>query len=568
MDSDIASGPDSAGGAAPGSGSALHRVPRLRTVLLVLALLVLSLPLGGISLLKLYDTMLIRQTESELIAQGAVLAAAFHHELMVESSRRGTERLRSLESSPPEGRGEFRPIPARLDLARDPVWPPAPEAAPSGPPDPVAAAAGSRLVEILEETQAITLAGLRVVDSNGIVVASSGAEAGLGLSHRREVASALEGVAISILRRRTPSDPERKNQAFEPSLSRRTAIRVVLALPVIADGEVAGAVVLARTPQSVGRALYENRWSLLPGALVVVLVAGMVASITARTLRRPLRALIDQTTRARRGEAGAVRPLDHPGLHEFRQISVAVSEMADEMEQRAEYIATFATNVSHELKTPLTSIRGTVELLRDHRDEMSAAEATRFLDMLEKDAERLERLVARLLELARADVLRPDGESVDLLSVLEPLVERFRATGFAVELCPSDVPDTRVWMAPEVLDSVFGNLVDNARQHGGEEARAEISIRSSGDFLAVSVADSGRGITAANRERIFDRFFTTAREHGRSGLGLAIVRALVEAHGGTISVRAREPGTERDTEMGTEVIVELPLERPADRRES
>ena len=539
--------------------SASRWVPRLRTVLLVLALLVLSLPLGGVSLLKLYDTMLIRQTESELIAQGAVLAAAFHHELLFEVSRRGTGSFPSSQDPPPpEDRGSFRPIPARLDLARDPVWPPAPEASSVGPPDPAAAAAGARLAEILEETQEITLAGLRVVDRNGIVVASSGAEAGLGLGHRREVASALDGVAISVLRRRDSSSSGPEDQTFEPSLSRRTGIRVVLALPVISDGEVAGAVVLARTPQSVSRALYENRWSLLPGALVVVLVAELVALITARNLRRPLNALIDQTSRVRRGEAGAVRPLAHPGLHEFRQISVAVSEMADELQQRAEYISTFASNVSHELKTPLTSIRGTVELLRDHRDEMSASESSRFLDMLEKDAERLERLVTRLLELARADVLRPGRGSVDLHSMLERLAERYRDAGLAVELSSPDATEARVKMAPEVLESVFGNLVDNALQHGGEDVRVEIGIRSSGNHLEVSVADNGSGISVANRERVFDRFFTTGRDHGRSGLGLPIVRALVEAHGGRVSVRSGEPGTE--------MLVELPQERSEDRR--
>lgn len=527
-------------------------VPRIRSVLLVLVLLILSLPLGGISLLKLCDTVLIRQTESELIAQGAVLAAAFHRELEQELPISGLSLRQSAVGALPKKTGRrFRPIPPRLDLARDKIWPPASAAIPAESTDPVAAAAGARLREVLEETQEITLAGLRVVDRHGTVVATSGSELGLGLGHRPEVASALTGVALSMLRLRTGSQGREEEDTFEPSLSRRTGIRVVLALPVIVDDEVVGAVVLARTPQSVARALYENRWSFLPGALGLVGVAGLVALITARTLRRPLDALIEQTARIRRGEPGGAELLARPGIHEIQQISAAISEMASELQQRADYISTFASNVSHELKTPLTSIRGTVELLRDHRLDMSAEESERFLAMLDQDAERLELLIARLLELARAEVVRPGGEVVDLGSVLTQMLDRYRADGFDVRLGSPTPPMVEIGMAPEVLESVLGNLIDNARHHGGAEVIVEIMVWHVGERVTIRVADNGPGISAANRDRIFDRFFTTARDRGQDGLGLTIVRSLVEAHEGRIRVDPRSPGTEITVELPT-----------------
>ncbi|MEM6793540.1 MAG: HAMP domain-containing sensor histidine kinase, partial [Acidobacteriota bacterium] len=503
----------------------------------------LAVPLAGVSLLRLYDSMLIRQTESELISQGAALAAVYLNELARQAPSFGLEAdgaghmpLYGVPAAPSLDLDErFRPGIASLDLARHPVLPPMPPGrAPADPADPLAEAVGERLAPILRQTQRTTLAGLRLLDSSGTVIATSGSEGGLDLTERPEVRAALDGYRSSVLRRRDIASTPPLG-----SVSRGTGLRVVVAFPVTLGRRVVAAVVLARTPMSVSQALYRDRRYFLLGGVVTLAAVGLLAMLTAATLGRPMRALIEQTERVRRGEKGAAQPLVRPVTREVAQISEAVASMASDLEQRADYIATFAANVSHEFKTPLTSIRGTVELLRDHHDGgMSAEERVRFLTILEKDAARLERLVSRLLELARADVLRPSGRRQQIGAAVGAAARRYLRRGVALETdAAPEASERSVAIGSEALDSVLSNLLENALQHGGERVR--LRARVEGERALLEVEDDGPGISESNRARVFDRFFTTRRGEGGSGLGLSISRSLVAAHGGEIRVRSR-----------------------------
>ena len=524
----------------------MPRRPRWQTVLLLSNLLVLALPIAGVSLFKLYDSLLVRQTESELIVQSAALGAFYLDELERTARSTGTDLEsygRPDKAPPSDAHGPLRPAIPGLDLARHPILPPNPDAVPGPAADPLARAIGRRLEPVLEEAQKTTLAGLRIVDFRGAVVASSGIELGLRLSHRPEVAAALDGYRSSVLRRRDSAGPEPPPE----SISRDADWRVVVAFPLKRNGRIAGAVVAARTPLSVRQAIYRDRRYFMTGGLILVVAVALLSWLLAAVLGRPLNRLIDQAQRVERGERGAAVPLKHPGTREVALISQAVAEMAQTLESRADYISNFAANVSHELKTPLTSIQGTVELLRDHLSEMTPEELGRFLDMLEKDSHRLEKLVDRLLELARADMIRPGSETAEVRPVVKAVVERFRAEGLSLEhdVAGSDEgrvdPGLRVAMAPETLDSLLSNLVDNARHHGGGDVQVSLTVHLEGKITNLEIKDDGPGISEGNKSRIFDRFFTTRRDQGRSGLGLSIVKALVEAHRGSISLSSR-PG--------------------------
>ena len=517
--------------------------PRWQTVLLLSNLLVLALPIGGISLFRLYDSLLTRQTESELIVQVAAIGAMYLDELERTARSAGTDLATYGRPSQAPTQGEHSPLrPAipGLDLARHPVLPPNPEARPGSPADPLAVAVGRRLEPVLIETKKTSLAGLRIVDFAGRVVASSGIELGMRLDHRSEVAAAIHGFRASVLRQRESAGPEPPAE----SLSRDADWRVVVAFPVTRGDRVVGAVVGARTPLSVRKAMYRDRRYFVAGGAILIVAVALLAWLLAAVLGRPLNRLIAQAQRVGRGERGAAVPLRHPGTREVALISRAVADMAQTLERRADYISTFAANVSHELKTPLTSIRGTVELLRDHLSDMTPEELGRFLDMLEKDSDRLEKLVDRLLELARADMIRPGSETAEIAPLVESTIERFRADGVDVEVDHgSNLTEigARVSMAAETFDSILSNLVDNARHHGGPGVRIRIGLEAAAEGLRLTVVDDGPGISEGNRKRIFDRFFTTRRDQGRSGLGLSIVKALLEAHGGEITVRSR-PG--------------------------
>jgi signal transduction histidine kinase len=203
--------------------------------------------------------------------------------------------------------------------------------------------------------------------------------------------------------------------------------------------------------------------------------------------------------------------------------------MADRLQARLAYISEFAGNVSHEFKTPITTLRGTVELLRDD-DDLPPAQRARFLDNALIELDRLNRLVGGLLTLARAEAAVPSGR-VDLTALARVAAERHR-----VPLRGEAAP---VIGHAEQLAAAVDNLIDNARRHGG--AIVTLTAWSADGAVGIDVEDDGAGISAANLPRVFDRFFTTARDRGGTGLGLALVKAVAIAHGGDVTVTS-QPG--------------------------
>jgi len=523
--------------------------PRVRTVLLTANLLVLLFPLGGVLLLRVYESVLIRRTESELQVQGAVLAASYRSALLVELHRRkidarGYGFRRTWMPADRDGRVRsrryFKPLLPTLDLSHDPVYSVPPRAVPPKVPmDRVARDAGAQLTDVLRQVQRSTLAGIRIVDHRGTVVASTRSQVGLSVVGQNEVRRALSGERVSVMRKR-----HRASRGGSRTLRRDASIRVYVVMPVIHGERVVGAVLLMRTPATVRRSLTRRAGFLVAAGLAVLVVALALTLLASWTVSRPIRALVAQAERVARGERGAVTELGRPGTREVRQLSRALVQMSAAQEDRAEYIRSFASNVSHEFKTPLTALGGAVELLRDHGDEMTAEERERFLGNVSQDVVRLSRLVGRLLELARADVVAPADRALRVGPVVERLVARFAGDGLDIRSEPGGTA-AAVCMDPEILESALMNLVENARQHGGEGVRVVVAWRQVAHAderrVELRVTDDGPGISEANLERVFGRFFTTAREAGGSGLGLPIVRALVEAHDGEVALRSK-PG--------------------------
>ena len=500
------------------------RRPRLRTILLIVNLAILLLPLGLVVVLRLYENELVRGTEAQLLAQGALVREAFLRELGPP------QPLEPLDEA------TLRAATPRLDVQRDSILPAAPPAEPTTvPPDLAAVVAGERIGHILRAAARETLSGIRVVDRHGIVVATSGSEALLSLAHREEVAAALRGERVSLLRsRRSENEPP----SLE-SVSRGQRYRVFVAMPVRLGDEVVGAVVLSRTPLDITKALWLNRRALaLAAALLLTVVVG-ISLLVSLTVARPLFALMDQARRAEAGEKGALREIAGPGVAEVAELSGALASMARTLEERGDYIRTFAGHVSHEFKTPLTSIRGAVELLEDHAATMTEEERARFLRNVAQAGERLEHLVQRLIEFARADVAKPGGGASDALVVAQSVAARLRETGLPVQV--EGAPAT-IAMEEPVLDGILVSLLENSRTHGGFGVMTSIHVGVEAGEVVLDVADSGPGVSPANAGKLFTPFFTTARERGGSGLGLAIARALVGAHGGTLELRTTGPG--------------------------
>ncbi len=224
----------------------------------------------------------------------------------------------------------------------------------------------------------------------------------------------------------------------------------------------------------------------------------------------------------------------------------------------------FVANVSHELKTPLTSIRGYVETILDDPG-MDDATRQRFLERIREQSDRLGRLVADLMTISR---LESDGEvlqiePLDLRAVVRASVDGQRDDARARSLTLEvHVPDEAVPVRgdAEALRELVDNLVSNAIRYTPEGGRVEVRVRTRSDAAVVEVSDTGIGIAPEDQGRVFERFYRAdrarSRQAGGTGLGLAIVKHVALAHGGNVSLRS-EPG------RGSTFRVDLPLAGPS-----
>ncbi|NVJ04171.1 HAMP domain-containing histidine kinase [Myxococcus sp. AM001] len=517
--------------------------PRLWLVFAAVGVAGFALTLGGLAFVRVYDNQLIRQTESELIAQGAVVAEVFRERLRatVPAGAYGRERTAPWPFPIPDDT-RLRPILPSL-RASDATLPPGDTPQPSRvPAEPLSQAAGLHLTPLLEQVRAATLAGIRVVDTEGVVVASSSpALLWTTLADRTEVQRALRGEPVSVMRRRV-ADPEDTPLA---SLSRDTGIRVTVALPVLEGERVWGAVVLTRTPMTFAKATYADRWNLTATGFVLLGAVALMSLAAAALVGRPVRALVKQTRAIAMSDPAGFEPMARPVVAELAELSESLAGMAIALRDRNQYIRSFAANVSHEFKTPLASIQGAVELLRDSADAMSPEQRARFLANVDADARRLTRLVQRLLELARADSMTATPARVELGPLLEGLALRARAAGTTDIHVTAPPVGLKVSLPQEVLDDVLWQLVTNARQHGGDTVRVDLSVEQvpEADLVRVVVKDNGKGISETNRARIFDAFFTTARERGGTGLGLTISQSMLRAFHARLELLPSTPGT-------------------------
>src|SRR3954465_5508879 len=269
-----------------------------------------TLPLVGLFFFRLYDNQLIHQTQAELIAQSRVLAAVYARE--VETRLGGGIALGA--EIPPEARpdrdDQLTPIRPALDLAAGgDLLRRRPNALPANAPvSPAYVEIGARLMPIILETQKVTLAGFRILDPRGVVIAGRD-ELGQSLAHIDEVAAALQGQYKAALRIRIP------DKAPPPiySISRGVGVHVFSAMPVIVNGHVAGVIYTSRTPRNIFEHLYQERGKFAAAAAAVALSTLLIGLVVSRTITRPMHELIQRAGLIGRGDRDAFRPLAHYG---------------------------------------------------------------------------------------------------------------------------------------------------------------------------------------------------------------------------------------------------------------
>ena len=516
---------------------------RLSFRLLAFNLLLVFLPIAGLLYLDTYEKQLLEAQERSMVQQGRLLSAALsgrgpleHEEVervLEQLNRRLEARLRIIDRHRavlsdtsrmgPREKRVAAPAPAvtvpstarrsllyRLgaslnDLARK-IWSP-PEAPASNEP---------------EEAQPGGLDG-------------------------KEIRAALAG---------------RYGRATRVTPGQRS-VTLSSAIPIESAGQVVGVVVVSQSTYHILQDLYAIRLRIAEVCALSLVVALVLSLLVSATIARPLRRLRDEAEAIldRRGRLkGPFRALKRQD--EIGDLARSLEELTLRLEEHVRGLEAFASDVAHELKNPLASIRTATEMLSEVHD---SEERRRFLTVVLEEVARMESQLSEIAEITRIDARleAEEQEPVPVNGLLEQIAERFRMresgrVRFVIEQ-PTNIVTVRA--SPARLTQVFENILDNAASFSPNGGCVLVSLTRSNEGAAVvRVSDEGPGIPPAHESRIFDRFFSYRPESGRerdrlhAGLGLAIVQAIVEGYGGGVAAT-------NNPDRGATFTVRLPASR-------
>ena len=364
---------------------------------------------------------------------------------------------------------------------------------------------------------------------------------------------------------------------------------VSMAVPILNASKVQGALLLSTQPGDIDKIIAADRWALFRVFLMAAVVMFALSLFLAGTIAGPIRRLAEAAERVRRGvESREEIPDFTARADEIGHLSRALRDMTQALYSRMEATESFAADVAHELKNPLTSLRSAVETLPRVKAEESRG---RLTAIIQHDIRRLDRLISDISDASRldAELARNRTARLDVAALLRAVVtvaselERDDGVRFALSITPPppgrDGPDYAVMGHDSRLGQVVNNLIDNARSFSAEGGTVRVALRPARldeeegeDGVEIVIDDDGPGIPAHAVERIFERFYTDRPSQGfgqNSGLGLSISRQIVEAHRGRIwatnrlapqSDDEREEGDEPRV-LGARFVVWLPTTR-------
>ena len=394
--------------------------------------------------------------------------------------------------------------------------------------------------------------GLRitVIDRQGKVLADSETDPALMDNHsgREEVVRAISGAA---------GESSRLSDTLEINMK-------YVALPVRQGGEITGIVRLAVPLTDIERQLGLINRAFIVGGVISVLVTLFIGYFISRRISQPIREMGEIAGSIAKGDFS--KRVDITTDDELGDLARSLNRMAGELRQKMENLekmdrvrTDFVANVSHELKTPLTSIKGFIETLQDGAID-DKENAQKFLEIIRKHAERLGSIINDLLSLTEIENGKVDVKTdrFDIKTLLDEAVWGF---GHAVSLKGQKLDvdyngrDFGVRGNKDKIEQVIVNLIDNAIKYTGRDGHIKVSLFEKRDSIMMTFEDDGIGIDKEHLDRIFERFYRVdkarSRESGGTGLGLSIVKHIVALHNGHIEI-------ESETGKGTKVTVILP----------
>ena len=351
--------------------------------------------------------------------------------------------------------------------------------------------------------------------------------------------------------------PPRRGPVIAPIQHNDTTVAVVWVPPLTG---------FRRFAETVGTPL------AMGGLLLLIAATAVAALVIFRPAQARLSALEDAARRFGEGDLSARAPAI--GGDEVAAVAHAFNRMASDLAARQAQLVEadrarrqLLADVSHELMTPLTAIRGYAETLALPQFVPASKEGQRAVKVIQEEGERIERLVRDLLDLARFEAggISLAQENVDVDELFERVVERHAKTAHDknVDIIVEPHDDIRMIGDPHRLEQVLQNLAANALRHTPPGGAVRLNAARDQNGVKITVADNGVGISPEHLPHVFDRFYKAdqSRTHsGGSGLGLSIVKAIVERHGGTVSVRSRQ-GVETVFEVALPSVSRLPADR-------
>jgi two-component system phosphate regulon sensor histidine kinase PhoR len=303
---------------------------------------------------------------------------------------------------------------------------------------------------------------------------------------------------------------------------------------------------------------------VLFGTIAAVIIAMIVAYFVSRSITLPIRQVKETAQQIARGDFGRRIRIKSKG--ELGELAESLNTMADELQQKMENLkqldrvrTDFVANVSHELKTPLTLIKGYIETLQNKafNDKDKSA---RFISIIKEHSDRLGYMIDDLLSLSELELSKDcvNRTKLDLKEVIDEI-----SLGFGQALAEKQQSltvsaqgdDFNIQADRNKIEQVFVNLIDNSIKYTKESGRIEVLLREQDQTVCVTVQDNGIGIPKEHRDRVFERFYRVdkarSRELGGTGLGLSIVKHIVLTHNGKISI-------ESEPNRGTKVSVTFP----------
>ena len=536
--------------------------PRLWFILLLANLTLLAIPFVFVVYTRFFETDIVQRFESLLAGQGALLAVYYRSALLddVLPDKKMTEeqwkRYPTTKLSTASPRYEFLGTrPAQLDLRLNEVYPELDwmtrreSDGNNSQADPYARDVGNIIQGYIDEMKRAFPGNIRisVIDTKGFVVASTVKNRwSISIDDHGNLRQVFKGEDVRSLHLNgfVPHDFVPRILHFL-GMSHAGTRSVVVGFPIILQDRVIAAAILTSVPGTIYVGILNNQEWLWRVIIILLLATTVFIVVIFFTVTRPVRHVRDRLQMVVDGERDGLNLKHEMVTRETKDLSSAISRTVNELSRREKQMEAFARHVAHETRTPLTSTIGAVDLLREHSDTMTPEDKDRFLTIIEKDSQRLLSMSEKLIEEGRAGAVRvgkDDQANVD--DVLQKLKEDFVSQSHAVDVTKT-VQGKYVAMDGEWLSSILRSLIDNAYQHGGDDVAVTVACyldRDSNNKVNIEVHNHGQQISDAIADKIFEPFFTTTPGERGSGIGLSIIKELVEVHGGTINLVPSDSG--------------------------